>query len=319
MATHTSNIAALNALVISLGGNGGHRFNIDALNEWATLLGGEGGHTTNITALNEIAVLSGGAGGHRFNIDALSSIASELEASGGPYSFNLQALNQIIEVAGEGGDGAPEWVPEGADTHVDLLGGQAWNGGEVPITNVLGEDTELESGWGELAFLPENMQEGGYASNSGYCGFVGDSKAKLIAGATTLIEVTLPSDGSGLYFAFGSADGSAAVDMQVDCIAFGAIAGVSLSSWTGTLSESNLGGEFIVPGGVNRIAFTASPTRLEIALNGHLIFSTVLDATEWPPTLAGAVFGTSEGTFVRGITIYDILSDTTGLAELSAL
>lgn len=106
MASHLTNLAALNAIAVKAGGAGGHVRNIGALNEWAVRLGGAGGHTFNLNALNEICARLAAATGHIRMPDALNAISVKLGGVG-TYSKNLDALNAIVDLNVGGDTTAP--------------------------------------------------------------------------------------------------------------------------------------------------------------------------------------------------------------------
>lgn len=86
-----TDIQALNAILVQLGGTTAHTYNIQAYNAWSVLQGGTGTYTRDIDALNAIDILNGGSGGHRYNIDALNSI--NVAAGGvGTYRSDNPAL-----------------------------------------------------------------------------------------------------------------------------------------------------------------------------------------------------------------------------------
>lgn len=112
-----ADIDELNAIVVGLGGDGGHVYTIDALNEWAALAGAAAGHRYNIDALNAIDGALGGSGAHTLNIDALNSIAA-IQDAGGPYTLEVDALDSIGAVDPVPAEYA-EWNP--ADKSAGIL------------------------------------------------------------------------------------------------------------------------------------------------------------------------------------------------------
>jgi len=69
-----TDIDALNAILVKLGGLSAYRYNIDAYNAWSVLQGGSGSYLYDMDALNAIDILNGGSGGHTYIIKALNSI-----------------------------------------------------------------------------------------------------------------------------------------------------------------------------------------------------------------------------------------------------
>jgi len=89
-----TDIQALNAILVQLGGITAYKYNIQAYNAWSVLQGGTGTYTRDIDALNAIDILNGGTGGHRYNIDALNSI--DLAAGGtGGHRTDIAALVRL--------------------------------------------------------------------------------------------------------------------------------------------------------------------------------------------------------------------------------
>jgi hypothetical protein len=94
MAAFRFNIQALNAIAITLGGQGNHRRELAALNEICVRLGATGGHRRTIVALNDWAARAGGAAGHVRSLSALDEICVRLGGAGG-HRRTLEALGEI--------------------------------------------------------------------------------------------------------------------------------------------------------------------------------------------------------------------------------
>lgn len=92
MTTHSFDIDALNAICVSLGGNGGHRMQIDALNEWCTKAGKAAGHTRSINAYN---LLAGGTS-YAFDLQAMNDLSGDKGGATNAIS-GISALNTIAD------------------------------------------------------------------------------------------------------------------------------------------------------------------------------------------------------------------------------
>lgn len=97
MASHKTNLEAINALCVSSGGGGGHYTMIDAVNELCELQGVTGDHLTVLPALNAIDAGLGGDGDHLWILSALNSI-DELVGGEGGHATNLNAWNSIVDL-----------------------------------------------------------------------------------------------------------------------------------------------------------------------------------------------------------------------------
>src|SRR5580765_7464155 len=80
-------------------------------------------------------------------------------------------LMQEVVIADEGGGGsAPDWVPNNAKIHIDLIApGRAWTeaDGEVAIDTLLGSDPNTEAGWYPTEYNPTNLTGDGYGNAAG--------------------------------------------------------------------------------------------------------------------------------------------------------
>lgn len=283
MANHRFNLQALNAIVVALGGDGGHSSNIAALNEWAVLAGGSGNHSLSIDALNEII-----DGSYRFNLDALSAIAGDLSATGAPYSTNIEALNQIIEVIGGGG-----WWDETALVDIDFVNNRAWaaTDGEVAIDTLF-----------DFNFDPSFITENGYFATDQILvleGAAGELFAETIDGFTLVVHgefnaldniVTLNSipgiPGNGNFGIYTNdpdgisaySQGSAAIDGD--------------SPWT--------------DGSEGKIAFTVTPTKMSLSDRGDAT-DTVALTTEW--VAGGFYYRMPQNMLIYSIVVYSPKAD----------
>lgn len=237
--------------------------------------------------------------------------------------LSLSSLASLIckpSQGSSGGGGSPNWWDNTALVDMDFVNDRAWTAadGEVMISTLLGSDT-TEGAWTATDYDPADLNEDGYMSPENQSvAFVGTAKTALLAGST--IVITLLDAVAGLPFSsstillMSTPDGSNALEFLWE-----EDRGVRSISWVGVLVDE---GGTSVGGGVNRIAITATPTRVESALNGTLVTEATIGEVDWPtgdPTFTMALMQIYNDVRVQSVKIKAPLSDVTGLAALSAL
>lgn len=278
--------------------------------------------------LSEISVASGG----------------EAVARPGPFEDLASAIVQleqtivVVTETVEGGedDGVPDWVPDdfAEGIYIDLVGGspqgRAWVAGvgEVAVDTLLGTDPATEAGWGATAYDSQYLTANGYvpAKIGGWTlriGFIGAARTAILAGSTCAwqikqvgvdtvdpaIFVLSEEVNSGIYFDLAMPSEDA-----------------HTNSYSGDLDETisnimNVGADSL-----NRVAFTLTPTRAEMAVNGSAHVAAVIDTDEFPTSgddpisMALVDLGRDPTHALQFIGIKTTpLPDTTGLQALSAL
>jgi hypothetical protein len=241
-------------------------------------------------------------------------------APGGP----LGQVEAVLE-APVGGGGAPDWVPENAAIHIDLVGGspqgRAWvdGTGEVAVDALLGSDPNTESGWGDTSYDPGSLQPYGYSSEFDPVALIGAARSMFFTGATVVIRFWAAAGTNSFEVLVPiSADGNGIIDITaipnagtIDIVA----------NWSDTI-RTMTGALNYNPSGLalNCIAVTLIPARCDVAANGNTAVTDVLTEVLYPtsgPSALVAVFLATATNFLDSITFYDPLPTTTGLSELS--
>jgi hypothetical protein len=217
----------------------------------------------------------------------------------------------------------PDWVPENAVIHIDLVGGspqgRAWTlaDGEVAVDTLLGSDANAEAWWGgPTLYSAAKLTADGYV-----CGAVGEA-VSLIGAARTLMNAAgtmrvqhkQAVAASSTTIVFVSADGNNAIEINT----FQNDAAVEASG--GSMSVSIPDAMTLGAGAVNATAFTITADRFDLAASGSTAATSALDAIDRPPgnpLVAWIVDFAMRG--IQSITIYDPLPDTGGLSELSEI
>lgn len=229
----------------------------------------------------------------------------------------------------EGGGGEPEWVPEGAAIHIDLIGGdpqgRAWvrDVGEVAVDTLLGADANTTAAWAVSTYEPTQLTADGYEGSDTYraAAFIGAARTKILAGATLRIKLKyLAQEGITTNpFIVASADGAAGIYTALTApdAKAGTYAQGDILTSAGSVN-TNVGAAFF-----NIFALTITSTRIEFSANGFAAEAAVLTETDYPVSGGSQIVAALIDTafveeFYQTITIYDALPDTTGLAALSA-
>lgn len=244
-------------------------------------------------------------------------------ALGGP----LHQIDTWVDTA-EGGGGIPEWVPEGAKIHIDLVRAfnnqdAAWTeaDGIVAVDTLLGSDPNTEVGWGATAYNPDALAIDGYdmGLSGGPFALIGSALSLILAGSTFVLRYGMTNTGTpaGSPFVAISADGENAIEID-DA---GSLT-IEAYSYTGPYDRTsdaviNAG----VEGALNALAMTLTASRAEFAVNGSSVYEDTLNPDEFIQTgdspIVVALVDTRQNTAVQSLTIYDPLPDTTGLSALS--
>jgi len=223
--------------------------------------------------------------------------------------------------------GAPAWVPANAKIHIDFLGGtpqgRAWvdGTGEVAVETLLGNDPVVDGGYATTQYSSSDLTSNGYKPSGSatlFTAFIGAARTKIAAGATfrfvtknPMVNVT-----GTITLALVSADGNDAIECSKGGV------GIHVESWNGSLN-ANSGTVFSDGfGAVNVCALTVVDMRFEGAGNGSsALLVATLDENDRPPDnpLVGFAFNyrSTNAQTIQSITLYDPLSSTAGLSELS--
>ena len=221
----------------------------------------------------------------------------------------------------------PEWVPENAKIHIDLV--RAFNEldaayvdgvGVVAVDTLLGSDPNTENAVGLSYYDPTLLGPNGLAFGDNVLGnfpaLVGLARTRMLAGAT-IVELMV---GSGIgSFALGLT----AADGEAIFVNSGGITGyqVGLKSSGGPLDILTTDAVNFLNDNtaVNCLAITIVSNRADIACNGVDAVTSAVDSSDRPeahPFVACPIsFGV--GNSLQSITIHDPLPSTTGLSELS--
>ncbi len=163
----TSSSAALKAAAIAVLTGEGYTFDPtqQTFNEYlATALTGIGG-----VPISHLQMSTG---------ELLAGLANELSDT--TYSNLTHSYGEMLSVVanyeGEGGGGAPEWVPDAfaEGIYIDLVGGdpqgRAWvfGTGEVAVDTQLGSDPNTENGWAVSGYEAGRFSANGYGDCRGY-------------------------------------------------------------------------------------------------------------------------------------------------------
>lgn len=234
----------------------------------------------------------------------------------------------VIEIE-EGGSGAPEWVPANAKIHIDLVGGdsqgRAWVGGtgEVAVDTLLGTDPASGEAWADTEYDPANLTVDGYVcSPTASLALIGAAETAILDAATFVFRLkqvldVVPGALDNPEFRLVSDDGGDGVAYKLRPNFATAV----VSSDNGSLFNEIESITTTGLGAINVTAGTLTATRADQAVNGSAAFAGVMDETDRPSgnpfTIVIIGTGISQQYAVQSITIYDPLSDTTGLSELS--
>jgi hypothetical protein len=223
----------------------------------------------------------------------------------------------------EDGD-TPDWVPDNAVIHIDLVGGspqgRAWveGTGAVAVDTLLGSDANTETGWGEsTSYDPEKLTADGYVQGFAAFALIGAARTALLAGATVRAQtkhlVTFDEGQPALNIAIVSADGNDAIEFNLN------YNNAQVSSRGGSLSETVDSVSNVGVGAMNALSLTFTETRAEFAVNGFDAEAGVIETADRPPgnPLVAVAVDTNENVAYQIITLYDPLPSTAGLSELS--
>ena len=231
------------------------------------------------------------------------------------------ALNEEPE------DDRPEWVPENAVIHIDLVGGdpqgRAWveGAGEVAVDTLLGSDPDTENAWDVTDYDPDALTADGYdmTEADGPFAFIGDALAAILAGSTFVLRYVMTSTSlpGGSPFVAISADANNAI--EIDDAGSRTIQAYSYTGPYDRTSDEVINAGTV--GAVNALAMTLTASRAEFAVNGSSVYEDTLAPDEFIQTgdspIVAALVDTQQNTAVRSITIYDPLPSTVGLDDLS--
>jgi hypothetical protein len=264
----------------------------------------------------------------RINVWPTYAVAQDADTAESKFTGQLTVWRTNEEAKAnisheEGGGGvAPDWVPDNAVIHIDLVGGspqgRAWvaGTGEVAVDTLLGADPNTENAWDVTEYDPGDLTVDGLVMLNDPVAFIGSVLARLLAGATiryVLKNVVVPVIDDTLLLA--SADGNDALNVDTT--------GVTLLaySWGGSATDTRADVLDNTLGATNAVAATISGMRLEVAANGipdPIALTLVdLDRPAANPLVAALLVSTTKA--LQSITLYDPLPSTAGLSELSEI
>jgi hypothetical protein len=253
-------------------------------------------------------------------VSALGGDATSALSSG----FNASLAASVVAAEGEGGGGAPEWVPEDAKIHIDFINDRAWTeaGGLVAISTLLGTDPNTENVIAASVYDSELLTEYGYVQSSDAAvAFVGAAKTLLQSGSTLTISYSASTNAGSFYpLCMGSADGvSAGIFVNQDYPNCVVVSVGDLSLTIENIVNYEVADPVVATAAINRLACTYSGSRFEISMNGSNVAAGTLNLTDVPaesPIDNYSIFGNGF-VAIKSITIYDPLPSTAGLSELS--
>jgi hypothetical protein len=219
----------------------------------------------------------------------------------------------------------PPWLPEGASAYVDFMNteGRGWDGVTVCTPAFIGYNLIGFDGNTSTYIAPEwsgydetNVTPDGYdfrSENQLVPAYIGLLRDLVLADCTVVITYRSNIESSPTKkFAMVSADGLNAIEITMTL-------DVTVTSLLGPLNLSIPAG-FTGPGSLNyvknRIAFTSTASRFDIAANGSAAITSALDPLDGRASLVAIC---DRITNIDSIVVYPALTDTTGLSELSAL
>lgn len=257
---------------------------------------------------------------------AISDFANTGNASTASYPPGIYGFVQITRdfIEPPGGGGAPEWVPDGAKIHIDLVRAfneqdAAWvdGVGVVAVDTLLGSDPNTENAWGPSSYNSANLTTNGYfnGDDGATIALLVGALSSVLTGATVRLRFGSSGNAPSGDFIVASANGVDALDFVFSAL------GASAYSWGGPTyldlpSVTNVG-----EGASNTLAVTTSGSRLEISCNGSEPQAGTLESSDRPEgnPLVAAFVSINTQSYFKSITIYDPLPSTTGLSALSAV
>lgn len=266
-----------------------------------------------LTGLNLTGGAAGGGEARRIKNALLRS---------GRESELRSAIDDLITLGG----GGPEWVPDGAVIHIDLINDRAWteDDGEVNIDTLLGADENTQNESGESGYDPAGLTANGYSQAEADDGFIlayiGAARTKVLAGSTFVVRWYGQAEGGSNVFPvdFCSAPAS---NTGLPVRALTADRSVSCNDYSSQISPSIASIVNLGAASINQIALTVTPTRFEMSVNGSVATDDDLNATSWPPSgadqIVAVIAWSGVDSFLQTIAIYDALPSTAGLSTLS--
>jgi hypothetical protein len=223
------------------------------------------------------------------------------------------------EEEGGGGD-QPDWVPENAVIHIDLVGGdpqgRAWVAGTgvVAVDTLLGSDANTE---GMVEYDPENLTADGYCAVVPV-GLIGAALTLVVDGTTAVVQTKQLSEewnSTSIILKLMAAD-------QQDALSF------YYNPFANALGSESLGGSFaislpdvltVATGTTNKAAITITGSRGDLAYNGSTAGTAAVTGADRPPgnPFVAALTEVLTTLALQSITLYDPLPSTAGLSELS--
>jgi hypothetical protein len=212
--------------------------------------------------------------------------------------------------------------------HIDLVGapqGRAWvdGSGEVAVDTLLGTDPNSDNGWGATGYVSADLTADGLVYYDSPPALIGSVLTKVLAAATVVVKLKQITETFQTHWPLIllASEGSEAVEL--DLAADQAVVR-SFSNYSGAHSIAITSIVNAGIGAVNCAAMTVNTvagTRFDIAVNGSAAIAGDLTGEGWPPAQAMAVVvvdpGIGQNMALQSITIYDPLSDTSGLSALS--
>jgi IPT/TIG domain len=256
-----------------------------------------------------------------------SGVPSPTTTAGSSYSVKVRNSSDNIYIDGSGSDSIivtaalviPDWVPPNAIAFIDFVGstpqGRGWDGygvyDAVTLSEMLGADPDVDGySWGSL-YDPEAIGPNGYdyyltAQLYGPAA-VNRFKAIVVEGATYVFRFHLTSN-DFFWIPFIASD-QAAVEMWLER-PVGVGGSLIVTTVQGEIMDF---GHCLFNDAENRIAFTLTPTRVEVSVNGLPYAASTLSEFDFPD-------GPTKGLYIDGSDIMDIVAyPPVAATELDAL
>lgn len=212
-----------------------------------------------------------------------------------------QVVEQAIEDVDEGG--SPPWLPDGAVAFADFTAGHYYAGGAevADVTTIFGSDVDAGT-----TFSAGDISVSGLAVAS-LPNFIGALNTDAVngAGRTFLFEFTNNVEGSLQFFLV-----NAYAVFDVFYMATAVVSGNS--SIVGADIDLSVSDQQTADG-LNKVAFTISPTHFALSINGAVAASQAVMAPF--AQIINAAMSTCDYQFLRTVTIYPVQDD----ADLAAL
>jgi len=269
----------------------------------------------------------------KFDLPSGVSVTKQFPPSG-ELTMNLGlglGLTHVRTQGGGGGGGAPEWVPEGALIHIDLV--RAFNAqdaayvdgtGVVAVDTLLGADVNADAYWGDTsAYSSEDLGATGLIPAT-FVAFIGAARTLLTTETGVSVVLGLANAGTtgdGELF-ISSASGNSAMKVTIGGGAPGTASVISDLPGADDFFTGNIGIDPFDTNDTCKVGFTiAQPVSTgAVCANGGVANTDSIDAEDWPgegEEFVAAAYATAEIALVS-VTIYAPVS-AAALSPLTTL